>query len=209
MQHWKPWKQTVYTVVVGQVFPAHMFEYHTPHGDEVHLGPQRSLTKCFWSYIEMVLSSSMMPCLCRCVKPYDMKWTFCWSMDKCGIANPIHMRRALCIMTFGWLGIFEAACCIFGPFFSHFEVNRFLTTWHFWHVFQGPWTWILAFPMAFWCIWITIESLTDQETTLDFKDVRLHAPTFNRMENDEGLLRVLRRLPVLQDLSMQHLRLLG
>eukprot|EP00434_Breviolum_minutum_P032408 symbB.v1.2.028660.t2/scaffold3059.1/size64457/3 len=45
------------------------------------------------------------------------------------------------------------------------------------------------------------------ETTLDFKDVRLHAPTFNRMENDEGLLRVLRRLPVLQDLSMQHLRL--
>ena len=99
-------------------FPAHMLEYHTPHGDEVHSGPQRSLTKCFWSYIEMVLSSSMMPCLCRCVKPYDMKWTFCWSMDKCGIANPIHMRRALCIMTFGWLGVFEAACCILAVFQS-------------------------------------------------------------------------------------------
>ncbi|CAL1142121.1 unnamed protein product, partial [Cladocopium goreaui] len=45
------------------------------------------------------------------------------------------------------------------------------------------------------------------ETTLDFKDVRFYAPTFTRMGTDEGLLRVLRRLPVLRDLSMQHLRL--
>ena len=47
-----------------------------------------------------------------------------------------------------------------------------------------------------------------QETTLDFKDVRFYAPTFTRMGTDEGLLRVLRRLPVLRDLSMQHLRIL-
>eukprot|EP00438_Fugacium_kawagutii_P032454 Skav205433 [mRNA] locus=scaffold2500:111158:112905:+ [translate_table: standard] len=48
-----------------------------------------------------------------------------------------------------------------------------------------------------------------KETTLDFKDVRSYAPTFSRMEHDEGLLRNLRRLPALQDLSMQHLRFLA
>eukprot|EP00913_Durusdinium_trenchii_P003095 g2860.t1 len=45
------------------------------------------------------------------------------------------------------------------------------------------------------------------ETSLDYRDVRRHAPSFNRMETDEGLLRVLRRLPALRDLSMHHLRL--
>ena len=117
MQYWKTVRK-VCAVSVCQRFPAYLLEHHRPHGDEVDSGPQRSLTKCFWSYIEMVLSSSMMPCLCRCVKPYGMKWTFCWSMDKCGIANPIHMRRALCIMTFGWLGIFEAVCCILAGFYQ-------------------------------------------------------------------------------------------
>ncbi|CAE7489390.1 egl-9 [Symbiodinium natans] len=45
------------------------------------------------------------------------------------------------------------------------------------------------------------------ETTLDFRDARAHAPTFAQIENDQGLLRILRRLPALKGLSMQHLRL--
>ncbi|CAE6923639.1 egl-9 [Symbiodinium sp. CCMP2592] len=45
------------------------------------------------------------------------------------------------------------------------------------------------------------------ETTLDFLEARTHAPTFAEIEKDQGLLRILRRLPALKGLSMQHLRL--
>mmetsp|Transcript_100344 Transcript_100344/g.323852 ORF Transcript_100344/g.323852 Transcript_100344/m.323852 type:complete len:520 (+) Transcript_100344:39-1598(+) len=45
------------------------------------------------------------------------------------------------------------------------------------------------------------------ETTLDFREVPRYAPIFSRMEQDQGLLQQLRRLPSLQNLEMQHLRL--
>lgn len=45
------------------------------------------------------------------------------------------------------------------------------------------------------------------ETSLDFREVRSYAPIFARLENDEGLLRALRRLPALKELSSQHVRL--
>jgi len=46
-----------------------------------------------------------------------------------------------------------------------------------------------------------------EETDLDNANVRDHAPTFARIETDDGLLRCLRRLPSLQGLSFQHVRL--
>ncbi|CAJ1345420.1 unnamed protein product [Effrenium voratum] len=45
------------------------------------------------------------------------------------------------------------------------------------------------------------------ETSLDFRQVRDTAPTFDRMETDQGLLQALRRIPALSELSMQHVRL--
>lgn len=45
------------------------------------------------------------------------------------------------------------------------------------------------------------------ETTLDYEEVPKYAPTFGRMEHDQGLMRQLRRLPALSGVCSQHIRI--